>query len=207
MAPEDKVHSWSDSTRPSGCLFIFFNLYFVHMNSPEEGIAHREKASQELLVTMPLGGINSLSSFFSVPWQFLWTQTTYFYNCFSLKSLKLENRRADGTDITAEGSHFFALSESSETGTEDQPSQTWSSQCGGRRGSPPDSLSSLLPSSFLSFPPSLFLPYFLPPFYSSPFLSFMYFKFFLNTTCVAGNTSMLKTKKLVRTPVLEEYTC
>ena len=67
--PKKTECNWKpDSTRPGGFLFfLFLDLCFAMMMSPEVGIAHREKVSQEFLVKWLLGRIDSPSSFFFVP--------------------------------------------------------------------------------------------------------------------------------------------
>lgn len=144
------------------------------MKSPEVGIAHREKASQELLVKTPLGKINS-HLHFSL---FLGNERTmYFYNCSSLNSLKTENRRAGWSLHTAEGSHFFPCQKVQEQGLGTWLSQTWLGQwdegCS-------FFLDSLLLLSLLSFLP-LFFPFlflslslFLLPSFPSVLSSFLY---------------------------------
>lgn len=159
---------------------------------------------------MPLGKINSSSSFFSVPWQFLRTQTTYFYNCSLLKSMRAENRRAGWSLCTVEGSYFSALPKS--LGTDWGPDLAALGQTSGVKdaGFPPDSL--LLPSllSFLLFFPFLslsLLSSLLPSF--SSFLSsfsFIHFKFFLRTTYIVDITPMPRAKKSTRDSIHEEYT-
>lgn len=88
--PKKTECNWKpDSTRPGGFLFfLFLDLCFAMMMSPEVGIAHREKVSQEFLVKCLLGRIDSPSSFFFVPRLCLWTETMCLYNCFSLKILE-----------------------------------------------------------------------------------------------------------------------
>lgn len=163
-APEDSTTGNQTPQGLVGVCFVFFfflDLCFVQMKSPEVGIAHREKVSQESLVKMPLGRSNSPSSFFSVPWPFLWTQTMYFYNCSSLKSLRTENRRAGWRRHY----YFFASPESPGTGTDELTHLDVVQDA----GFPPDTLS--FSASFL-FP---FLPYLSPSFLFLPFIFPLFF--------------------------------
>lgn len=194
---DPKRQSATGNRTPQGLVgFLFFpflDLCFAMMMSPEVGIAHREKVSQEFLVKCLLGRINSPSSFFFVPRLCLWTETMCLYNCFSLKILegwKLASR----LELTR---LLLCLA------TKSRNRDCWTDPAalgeGCRFSFWLTLLLLLLPFAFPSLPVSLLSSF-------PPFIPFIYFRFFLNTSFVADIPLMLRIKKLVRNIFLEEYT-
>lgn len=131
---------------------------------------------------MPLGKINSLSSFFSVCWPFFKTQAMHFCNCSSLRSSRAENRGVGWSWYY----HLFASPESPGPGTKGLIPLALVQDAGFLQLPLLLSLLPLLPRS--SLVPSFSIPLSFP----SPTSSSSW------TTFGADSQPMLRTKRIMR---------